>query len=145
MKIRIFWIGKTRERFLTEGLRHYERLLGSMAKISLVEVREERGFSREKAVIAEGRRILKQTDSYILLDERGREVSSLEFARFLEGRSGADFVIGGPFGVSEEVRQGADDVIALSRMTLTHEMVRVLFLEQIYRAMTIIRGKEYHH
>lgn len=116
-----------------------------MAKVSLLEIREERGIDREKSVIAEGRRILKQTESYVLLDEKGREFSSPEFAGFLEGRSGMDFVIGGPFGVSEEVRQRAGDVIALSRMTFTHEMVRVIFLEQLYRAMTIMKGREYHH
>jgi 23S rRNA (pseudouridine1915-N3)-methyltransferase len=88
---------------------------------------------------------MRQSASYILLDERGRELSSPEFASVLEGRPEADFVLGGPYGVSEEVRARAADTIALSRMTLPHEMARLLLVEQLYRAMTILRGGGYHH
>lgn len=145
MKIRIIWAGKTKERHLKEGIDRYRALLGYYAPLSLVEIREEKGKGREAALAAEGQRILKQTQSYILLDEKGKEFTSVEFAGFLENRSAVDFVIGGPYGVSDEVRGKAVNVIALSKMTFTHEMVRVFFLEQLYRAMTILKGKEYHH
>jgi 23S rRNA (pseudouridine1915-N3)-methyltransferase len=116
-----------------------------MTRVSVVEVREERGRSAEASREAESVRLLKQADAYYLLDERGRQLTSEGFARFLKEREAVEFVVGGAFGVSDEVRRGAKGVIALSMMTLTHEMARLLFLEQLYRAFTIIKGKEYHH
>lgn len=145
MKIRIFWVGKTKERYLIEGINHYLELLRHMAQISIIEIKDEKGKTRDDALSLEGRRVLKQTDSYILLDERGKEFSSKDFARYLKDRGSVDFVMGGAFGVSDEVRGKASDTIALSKMTLTHEMTRLVFLEQLYRALTIIKGKEYHH
>ncbi|HEX8949240.1 MAG TPA: 23S rRNA (pseudouridine(1915)-N(3))-methyltransferase RlmH [Dissulfurispiraceae bacterium] len=145
MKIRIFWIGRTKERYLQEGIDRYLKLLGPLSRVTIVEIKEEKGKAREKALHEEGRRILKQAQAYVLLDERGRELSSEGLAGFLRERGSIDFVIGGPYGVSDEVRAHAGDIVSLSRMTFTHEMVRVLFLEQLYRAMTIIKGKEYHH
>ncbi|MEW6738485.1 MAG: 23S rRNA (pseudouridine(1915)-N(3))-methyltransferase RlmH [Nitrospirota bacterium] len=145
MKIRIFWVGKTKERYLIEGINHYLKLLRYMAQISIIEIKDEKGKIRDEALSLEGRRVLKQTDSYILLDERGKEFSSKDFARYLNDKSSVDFVMGGAFGVSDEVREKASDTIALSKMTLTHEMTRLVFLEQLYRAMTIIKGKNYHY
>lgn len=145
MKIRIFWVGKTKERYLIEGINHYLKLIRHMAQISIIEIKDEKGKTRDEALSLEGRRTLKQTDSYILLDERGEEFSSKDFARYLKDRGSIDFVMGGAFGVSDEVRGKASDTIALSKMTLTHEMTRLVFLEQLYRALTIIKGKEYHH
>ena len=145
MKIRIIWTGKTKERYINEGINHYLKLLGPAARVSIIEVKEEKGREKEKMLAAEGKRILKQAQSYILLDERGKEFTSREFAAFLENKSAVDFVMGGPYGVSDEVREKAAGVIALSRMTFTHELARVFFLEQLYRATTIIKGKEYHH
>lgn len=145
MKIRIFWVGKTKERYLIEGINHYLKLLRCMAQISIIEIKDEKGKIRDEALFLEGRRILKQTDSYILLDERGKEFSSIDFARYLNDKSSVDFVMGGAFGVSDEIREKSSDTIALSKMTLTHEMTRLVFLEQLYRAMTIIKGKNYHY
>lgn len=145
MKIRIFWVGKTKERYLIEGINHYLKFLRHMAQISIIEIKDEKGKTRDEAVSMDGRRVLKQTDSYILLDERGKEFSSKDFARYLKDRGSIDFVMGGAFGVSDEVRGKASDTITLSKMTLTHEMTRLVFLEQLYRALTIIKGKEYHH
>lgn len=116
-----------------------------MAQVSIVEIREEKGRQKEAALAAEAGKILKQTGEYYLLDERGREFSSVEFAQFLKGRDFVDFVIGGPFGSSAELKDKAKGSISLSRMTLTHEMARLLFLEQLFRAFTILKGKEYHH
>jgi len=116
-----------------------------MTHISVVEVRAEKGKSAVDAREAEAKRLLKQVTGYYLLDEKGRQYSSPGFAGFLKGRDTVEFVIGGAFGVTDEVRQKARGVISLSMMTLTHEMARLLFLEQLYRAFTILKGKEYHH
>jgi 23S rRNA (pseudouridine1915-N3)-methyltransferase len=144
-KIKILWPGKTKDRNLAAGIDYYLKLLAPMTRVSVVEVREEKGKSVDAARVAEAKRILKQTGDYYLLDEKGRQYSSVEFARFMKEHDTIEFVIGGAFGVADEVRQKAKGVIALSMMTLTHEMARLLFLEQLYRAFTILRGKEYHH
>jgi 23S rRNA (pseudouridine1915-N3)-methyltransferase len=141
MRIRILWPGKTKDRSAAEWIEKYLRRLRPLAEVGVVEVKEEKGA----AVAREGERILRQSRCYVLLDERGREMTSVEFASFLEGRAEADFVVGGAHGVSAEVRRGAALTMALSRMTLTHEMARVLLLEQIYRALMIARGGGYHH
>lgn len=145
MKVRIIWTGKTKESYAAEGVRKYIKLLKPMARVQIVEIKEHKSGSMENRLGMEGTKILKQSQSYILMDERGREVSSVEFANALRHRADVDFVIGGPYGVSDEVRSAASDTISLSRMTLTHEMARVFLLEQLYRAMTIMKGGSYHH
>jgi 23S rRNA (pseudouridine1915-N3)-methyltransferase len=144
-KIKIVWVGKTKERYLAEGINKYLKFLMPMAQISIVEVKEEKGRQNKDALDEEARKIMRQTRDYYILDERGREFSSVAFAQFLKDKDSIDFVIGGPFGVSAEVKEIAKGSIALSKMTLTHEMARLLFLEQLYRAYTILKGKEYHH
>lgn len=144
-KIKIVWVGKTKERHLAEGIEKYLRFLMPMAQVSIVEVKETKGRPIEDALAEEAGKIMKQTREYYLLDERGREFSSVEFAQFLKDKDTIDFVIGGPFGVSAEMKKTAKGSMALSKMTLTHEMARLLFLEQLYRAYTILKGKEYHH
>ena len=144
-KIKIVWVGKTKERYLAEGINKYLKFLMPMAQISIVEVKEEKGRQNKDALDSESRKIMSQTRYYYILDERGREFSSVGFAQFLKDKDSIDFVIGGPFGVSAEVKEIAKGSIALSKMTLTHEMARLLFLEQLYRAYTILKGKEYHH
>jgi 23S rRNA (pseudouridine1915-N3)-methyltransferase len=116
-----------------------------MSQVTVVEIKEEKGKRKEAALSIEAGKIVKQTGDYYLLDEKGRELTSVEFAHFLKGKGAVDFVIGGPFGVAAEVKEKARGSIALSRMTMTHEMARLLFLEQLYRAFTILKGKEYHH
>ncbi|MGD2080254.1 MAG: 23S rRNA (pseudouridine(1915)-N(3))-methyltransferase RlmH [Nitrospirota bacterium] len=145
MKFRIIWAGKTREAYAAEGVAKYLKLLGTLAKVEVVEVREQRSGPEAERLRKEGDRILKQTSSYVLLDEGGTELSSVELAERLRDRGRADFVIGGAYGVSAEVREAASETLSLSRMTLTHEMARVLLLEQLYRAMTILKGGGYHH
>ena len=93
---------------------------------------------------------LTAADTVVLPDESSREMTSVEFACFLEGRMNAGikrlvFIIGGPYGFSQEVYSRADRLLGLSQMTFTHEMVRLFFTEQVYRAMTILRGEPYHH
>jgi 23S rRNA (pseudouridine1915-N3)-methyltransferase len=144
-KIKILWLGKTKSSHLAEGIDYYLKLLSPMAQVEVVEIKEERGKNADAALAAETRKILRQAAGFYLLDERGSQYTSVGFARFLDGKDRLEFVIGGAFGVSDEVKQKSKGTIALSAMTLTHEMARLLFLEQLYRAFTILKGKEYHH
>ena len=123
--------------------------------VTVTEVREEAAaskHSRKAALQKEGRRIrekIPRDHKVVLLDIAGREFSSEELAGFLEKRintsiRGLTFVVGGHEGVDDETKEIADDTIALSRMTLTHEMARLLIVEQLYRALTIVRGGRYH-
>jgi 23S rRNA (pseudouridine1915-N3)-methyltransferase len=146
MKIRLAWVGKTKERFIQEGIEKYLRLLKPFADITIAEFREEKGKDIQRMVEKEGERILKLRFPYVLLDERGKEYTSAGFADFLSGHSPAvQFVVGGAYGVSEGVRDAAQAAVALSRMTLTHEMSRLLLAEQLYRAFAILHGRGYHH
>jgi 23S rRNA (pseudouridine1915-N3)-methyltransferase len=145
MRIRIFWVGKTKEGFLVEGVRRYLERLEHLAECEVVELREEKGVPREAALREEGERILKRAGSYTLLDEKGVAMSSPEFASFLKDRSRLEFVLGGAYGVSDDVRSAAAATVALSRMTFTHEMARLVLLEQLYRAFMINAGRSYHH
>lgn len=130
-------------------LQHYSKNL----KMELVEVADGRESSPIKRNAIEGEVLLKQiksTDHVVLLDEKGKQFSSIDFSKFLnkigeQGIKRVVFVIGGPFGVNEAVRKRASTVMSLSAMTLPHELARVLLLEQIYRACTILKGEKYHH
>jgi 23S rRNA (pseudouridine1915-N3)-methyltransferase len=146
MKIKLIWVGKTRERFIREGVEKYIAWVRPYADLDVTELKEEKGNDVARMVEREGERILKLQIPYILLDEQGQGYTSVEFARFLE-RSGpvVNIVIGGAYGVSREVRDRARATIALSAMTLTHEMSRLLLLEQLYRAFSIINKRGYHH
>lgn len=125
-------------------------------QFSIVELPDAKGgksMSREQQKELEGKGFLSKIgsgDMLVLLDERGREFTSKEFAGYLEklmasGRKRVVFLIGGPYGFSPAVYQRADAKISLSKMTFNHEMVRLFFIEQIYRGMTILRGEPYHH
>lgn len=119
----------------------------------LPDAKGVRSMSEAQQKDAEGRLFmdaLKPGDCVVLLDERGREFTSVEFSAFLQQKMAAGlrrllFVVGGPYGFSPQMYGRADAKISLSRMTMTHEMVRLLFVEQVYRAMTILRGEPYHH
>ena len=146
MKIRLIWPGKTKEQFINEGIRKYLKLLRPYAEISLLELKEERGGDIRKMLTKEGERILKLQVPYTLLDEKGDAMTSGEFSEYIAGRVPAvNFVLGGAYGVSEEVKKAAQKKLSLSAMTFTHEMSRLFFLEQLYRAFTIINKRGYHH
>lgn len=145
MKVRILWVGRTRENYLIEGTNHYLKLLKNIINLKIIEIKDERGKHRLKAISGEGKKILRQTSSYVLLDESGVEMSSRQFASFLAGRDSIDFVLGGHYGVSDEVKKSSGYTLALSKMTFTHEMARLVFLEQLYRSVTIIKDMEYHY
>ena len=116
------------------------------------EVRQSKTFNEQRCVLDEGEQILKSVkdgEVLVVLDEVGRQMDSKKFAGFVEGYKNQGvsltFVIGGPFGLSPAVKARADILLSFSKMTFTHQMIRIFLLEQIYRAFSIISGKEYHH
>ncbi len=152
MRIRVICEGKTKDAHLRALAADYEKRIGRFVEISVEETRPLRGPRErvQKGASAEEKRLLDKLreSKKVLLDERGRELTSEEFAEWLgeqalRGTRDVAFVVGGPDGFSENFRQEADQLLALSRMTLTHDWARVLLLEQIYRGFTILRGYPY--
>lgn len=121
--------------------------------ITIPDIKTTRAKTEQRQKEAEGALILSSVDSrdfVILLDERGKEFTSREFASYIDKKTlslpgNLVFVIGGPYGFSQDVYDRANDKVSLSKMTFSHEMVRLFFVEQLYRAMTILRGEPYHH
>jgi 23S rRNA (pseudouridine1915-N3)-methyltransferase len=155
IKIRLVLVGKTKEAWIKQGIKHYQKLLKKHAKLELVEIKEEKitRSKDEKSILnSEGERILQylRKDAFcIALDVSGDELTSEQFARFFEkslnrGQSCFTFVLGGAVGISEEILQVCPVKLSLSRMTFTHEISRVIILEQIYRAFSILAGTKYH-
>jgi 23S rRNA (pseudouridine1915-N3)-methyltransferase len=156
MKIVLLQTGKTTERYLAEGLTNYEERIRrylSFETITLPDIRKTRNMPGEEQKAKEGAqmlRIFREDDFIVILDDKGREFSTMEFSSWLERslmiqKKRILFVIGGPWGFTDEIRRKADLTLSLSRMTFSHQMVRLLFLEQLYRAFTVIRGEPYHH
>lgn len=156
MKIQLICVGKTVSKYLIEGENEYLKRLkhyNPVEKIEIPELKNAKKLSQEQIKIAEGELILKHLktgDSMILLDENGKHVDSVGFSQFLQKKfnSGGKkivFVIGGAYGFSDEIYAKASGKISLSKMTFSHQMVRVFFLEQIYRSFTILKGEPYHH
>ena len=156
MKITLLTVGKTDKDWVKQGMDIYVSRLKHYIPFSITEIPELKNvsaLSREQIKAKEGELILKNVkpaDNLVLLDERGKEYSSVEFAKVLQDKinyKGKDivFVIGGAYGFSDEVYKRANSKISLSRMTFSHQMVRAIFAEQLYRAFTIIKGEPYHH
>jgi 23S rRNA (pseudouridine1915-N3)-methyltransferase len=151
MRVRLVWVGKTRDAHLRALVDEYLKRLGRFTRCEVLELRESAARRALEGIEDEGRRIisaLRPEALNILLDVEGRQWSSEELAAQVEGwQTGGTkdvvFIIGGPHGVSKEVRERAGLRWSLSRLTLTHEMARVLLLEQLYRAYTIIHGLPY--
>ena len=158
MKIRIVAVGKLKEKYLREGVAEYEKRLAPFASVELLETREEymaenpSEAQRQETLAKEGERLLRlvpEKSFLIVLDVKGKLLSSEALAkelaaRALQGQSDLTFLIGGAFGLSPAVRERADLRISFSPMTFTHQMVRLLLYEQIYRAFKINRGEKYH-
>jgi 23S rRNA (pseudouridine1915-N3)-methyltransferase len=149
-------IGKTTEEYLKEGIAMYEKRLKNYLTFDikiLQELKKTSGLSFDQQKVAEGKLLINSmlpSDVVILLDERGKNLTSDEFANFLQkymlqSVKSMVFVAGGPYGFSEEVYNRANDKISLSKMTFSHQMVRLIFAEQLYRAMTILKNEPYHH
>lgn len=156
MKITLLTVGKTDVRWVREGLDLYISRLSHYIPFVLDEIPELKNvsaLSKEQIKDREGELIMKKlrpTDDVILLDEHGKEWRSIEFAAVLEekiSRGGRDmvFIIGGAYGFSKDVYARANSKMSLSKMTFSHQMVRTVFAEQLYRAFTIMRGEPYHH
>lgn len=156
MKIQLYVIGRTATSYIDEGISNYVSRLSHYIPFeikTIADIRNTRRLTEEQQKAAEGELLLQALqpgDCVILLDERGREYTSREFASMVEKRMATlsrnlVFVIGGPYGFSQRIYDRADGKISLSRMTFSHEMVRLFFVEQLYRAMTILRGEPYHH
>lgn len=150
MKLSFLSVGKDRSGLFSPGVDEYAKRLGYGAKVQLLELPESRR-SGAQAKEEEGRALLGRLsprDALVALDERGKALSSIEFARWLQrqqdGGRDVAFVIGGDEGLSEEVRDKAALVLSLSAMTMPHRLARLVLLEQVYRAFTIIRGEPYH-
>jgi len=153
--MKLIAIGKTDEAFLVEGIEKYLKRLKHYVSFEIMvlnDVKTGKKLNIELQKEQEGRAILEKVQSnetLILLDENGKDFTSVGFANFLQKKLNAGnnlvFVIGGPFGFSTEVYQRADAQLALSKLTFSHQMVRLFFVEQLYRAFTIIKGEKYHH
>jgi 23S rRNA (pseudouridine1915-N3)-methyltransferase len=155
LRVSLITVGKTDIKWVSEGLEVYSSRLRHYIPFEIREIPELKNvsaLSRDQIKTAEGKLILKSlkdSDDLILLDERGKEFRSVEFADWLQKRmtAGRDivFVIGGAYGFSQEVYQRAGGMVSLSKMTFSHQMVRTIFVEQLYRALTILKGESYHH
>jgi 23S rRNA (pseudouridine1915-N3)-methyltransferase len=156
MKVKLICIGKTGKKFLEEGENEYMQRVKHYVQIERIEIpdlKNARKLTFEQIKQMEGKEILSKVGSgeqLILLDERGSVLSSVEFSNFIQQRFNAGgkalvFVIGGAYGFSPEVYEAAQGKISLSKMTFSHQMIRMIFFEQLYRAMTILKGEPYHH
>jgi 23S rRNA (pseudouridine1915-N3)-methyltransferase len=155
MKTILILVGKTTDKHFQAGISDYVERIGHYMPFDIVtipELKNTKNLSEEQQKTMEGELILKQlqpSDTLVLLDEHGKELRSIELAKWLEQKQQTArrlvFVIGGPYGFSEAVYSRANEKLSLSKLTFSHQMVRLVFTEQIYRACTIIKGEPYHH
>ena len=155
MKTELILVGRTADKLFETGIKDYVARIGHYMPFGLnviPELRNTKSLSEEQQKQAEGEQILKliqPQDTVVLLDEHGLEMRSVELAQWLERKRNTArrlmFVIGGPYGFSKDVYARANEKLSLSRLTFSHQMVRLVFVEQIYRACIIIKGEPYHH
>ena len=156
MKIIMAVVGKMASGYLSKGIEQYTSRLKHYVPFEILHIadaKNTKSLTEAQQKAAEGRNILAALDSsdhVVLLDEHGKQFTSVEFARYIEKKMASVqrrlvFVVGGPYGFSPEVYARASEKISLSSMTFSHEMIRLIFTEQLYRAMTIVRGEPYHH
>ncbi|MCQ2307709.1 MAG: 23S rRNA (pseudouridine(1915)-N(3))-methyltransferase RlmH [Bacteroidales bacterium] len=156
MKITLLVIGKTDEPYLETGIAKYVGRLGHYVPFEMrviPDIKNRKTLSEAQQKKSEGELLLSQLqpgDLIVLLDENGKTFSSRGFSKWIENQMNVGckrivFVIGGPYGFSQEVYEKANSKISLSEMTFSHQMVRLIFVEQLYRAFTILKGEAYHH
>ncbi len=156
MKIKIIVIGKTHKKFLVEGENEYLNRIQhyiQVEKIEIPDLKKAKHLSESQIKDQEGQLILNKIDSsdwVVLLDEKGKQYGSVEFSKWNQERMNRGlkqitFVVGGPYGFSDEVYVRANEKISLSKMTFSHQMIRMFFIEQLYRAFTILKNEPYHH
>lgn len=156
MKVALVLVGKTVNKHFIDLIDEYagrvKHYIG-FDIITIPELRNTKNLSAEQQKQQEGELILKQLqpgDHVVLLDEHGKEYRSIEFSKYMENKmltvsKRLVFIIGGPYGFSHDVYDKANEKLSLSKMTFSHQMIRLIFVEQLYRAMTIMRGEPYHH
>ena len=156
MKISMLLVGRTANKHLAELIDDYASRVKHYVGFDITvipELKNTKSISAEQQKQQEGELILRQLqqgDYVVLLDEHGKEMRSVEFSRYMEKKMQTVnkrlvFIIGGPYGFSPDVYAKANDKLSLSQMTFSHQMIRLIFVEQLYRAMTIMRGEPYHH
>ncbi len=156
MKIVLFVVGKTTQEYLVEGIAKYQKRLQHYTQFEIFEIsniKNVKNLSNLELMKKEGRLILKQlqpSDYLVLLDDKGKDFTSIKFANklqawMLNGKKRLVFVCGGAYGFSDELYQRQNEKLSLSKMTFSHQMVRLFFVEQVYRAYTILNNEPYHH
>ena len=156
MKIVLLTVGKTSEKYLIEGIAQYQKRLKHYTQFEMLEIlniKNAKNFSNAELMKKEGELILKQlqsSDHLVLLDDKGKDFTSLKFSEklqgwMLSGKKRLVFVVGGAYGFSKEVYARGNEKLSLSKMTFSHQMVRLFFVEQIYRGYTILNNEPYHH
>ena len=155
MKTELILVGKTVNKHFIAGINDYVERIGHYMPFAITiipELKNTKSLSEEQQKEREGEQILQKiqsSDTVVLLDEHGKEFRSIEFADWINKKQNTArrlvFVIGGPYGFSDAVYKRANELISLSKMTFSHQMVRMIFTEQLYRACTIIKGEPYHH
>ena len=155
MKTELLLVGKTVNKHFIAGINDYVERTNHYMPFNITvipELKNTKALTEEQQKEREGDLILQklqQSDTVVLLDEHGKELRSIEFADWLQRKQNTTrrlvFIIGGPYGFSKAVYERANERLSLSKMTFSHQMVRLIFCEQIYRACTIIRGEPYHH
>ena len=156
MKITFLVIGKTEDSYLKEGIEKYTKRLKHYIKFEIVEVPElknTKSLSEDQQKTKEAELIsknLNNTDYIVLLDEKGQELSSIQFSGFISKKMLSSvqnlvFIVGGPYGFDNSLLTSSNEKLSLSKMTISHQMVRLFFVEQVYRAFSILKGEPYHH
>lgn len=147
MKIKIISITKKEDAFIREGVQVYLKRLKHYSPVEEIIVKAPKEKETEPELLLQK---FSKEDYVVVLDENGKQFSSVDFSKWIsgkmrEGKRSVCFVIGGAYGFSEEIYKRANEMISLSNMTLPHQLAKLLFIEQIYRAFTIIKGEKYHH
>lgn len=156
MKIKLLVVGNTPKNYMAEGEAVFTTRIGKyigFEKQEIPDLKNVKNLTKEQIKIEEGKLILQKlgaTDFVVLLDEKGKEYRSVDFAQWLQntfnqGPKHIVFIVGGPYGFSEEVYARAQQKIAFSKMTFSHQMIRLFFVEQLYRAFSILNNEPYHH
>lgn len=156
MKIKLLFIGKTDEIWLKEAIEKYYKRIENYLPIEMEiipDIKNSKNMSVEKQKEEEGKLILKKVDKQdrvVLLDEKGKEKTSIQMSDFLQKKMNSGiktltFIVGGPYGFSQEIYQNFPDKLSMSKLTFSHQMIRLILVEQLYRSMTILNNEPYHH
>ena len=155
MRLTLMECGKTKDAFIREGITLFRKRVERYAPFrieTLPDLKNTKGMTMKEVQEKEAVQMLKRInpgDFLMLLDERGKQYHSISFAEYLNSLEGSVshliFAIGGPYGFSEKLYQRANATLSLSRLTFSHQLVRLIFMEQLYRAYTILKGEPYHH